>query len=95
MTQRSRLSRDPAAVKPVLIREVNAVGAALKNGSFAKLQDGKPQFWKLGKQAEAVRDENSKCICLKVVYNSGRASQLFAVKGGQKVVLTFKAKLAE
>ncbi len=89
-------SRNPASVKPVLICDIKADGSALKNGSFAKLDSaGKPQFWKMDRQAKVVTDAKTGKVMVKVIYNKGRVCQLTGVTGGQKVTLSFKAKLAE
>ena len=90
-------SKDKANIKPILVDDVKTTGAKLENGGFELLkQDGKVSGWRLRKLAEFVTGDDAAegKNCVKVSYSDGAAAQEIKVKGGETVIVTFKAKLA-
>ena len=91
-------SKNKANIRPVLVDDVKTTGATLENGGFELLkQDGKVSGWNLRKLAEFITGEDAAegKSCIKVSFSDGAAAQVIKVKGGEKVVVTFKAKLAK
>ena len=88
-------SRNPEKIKPILIDDVKSNGEEVKNGGFELLSGKKAQRWKFHGIAELVTGESAAegKNCVKVL-NNGSASQIINVKGGEKVTVKFKAKLA-
>ena len=85
-------------IRPVLVDDVKTTGAALENGGFELLkQDGKVSGWSLRKLAEFITGEDSAegKNCIKVSYSDGAAAQTIKVQRGERVTVTFKAKLAK
>ena len=84
-------------MKPVLLDQVSAVGATVVNGDFEEVKNGRPVGWTLGKNAAPVAGESvgDGKHCVRTHHSgSGMANQSVTVKAGEKVTVTFMAKLS-
>lgn len=90
-------SRNVQAIKPVLIDDVQVIGGTLLNGSFEIVQNNRPANWGFGKNAAIITGElvydGERCV--RVIFNSGMATQIMIVTGGEKVTVSFRARLAQ
>jgi len=84
-------------IKPVLIDDVKSTGGEVRNGGFELLKDGKAHGWSLRELAELLTGDDAAegKSYVKVSYSKGSAAQSIKVRGGERVTVTFKAKLAK
>lgn len=90
-------SSNKPMMKPVLVDGVSIVGATVVNGGFEEEKNGKPVGWTLGANAGYLTGESADGgnRCIQVKDTGCKAYQYFPVKAGEKVTVTFFAKLTE
>lgn len=84
-------------IKPLLIDDVKVAGAVMQNGGFEQLnKSGIPVGWRFGRTAKVVPGagiDGSNAV--QVSYSSGMCHSVLALKAGEKVTVSFQAKLAQ
>lgn len=88
-------SRNVKNIKPVMLDDVKCEGGTLLNGDFEAVHNNVLTNWRLGKDGKIISgsDVYSGKQCVQVFFNSGMAVQTIIVTAGEKVTISFQAKL--
>ena len=88
-------SRNIKSIKPVLLDDVQCTGGTLLNGDFEILNNGVLTNWRLGSAGKLITGENvyHGKQCVQVFFNSGMAVQTIFVTAGEKVTISFRARI--